>query len=847
MHATRLRVGPRSRPSSELSDYGGGSRSPSLSPSRSQSRLVGGSPQSRVGSRSPSRSPPLPALSPVRVGGGYSGVGGTLPFVPSLGRHPLDDVPPLQQRLDYPTLSPQRSPINANLHQYRKFVSTPSKSDLTTLLRDALQDLYEKRPADDLLHLIFYLRNRVAKRDGIANIDDLEHAEVQRLREENMRLRRHMSPENADYAAMNELLSVDLQKKNMQLDEAKAEIQKLQQDVRRLQKELRRSRKKINDQAVELVENEWLHEKNPDDIERTLRFLFSEADMDSNGTISEEEFRHLFSSSHLKVSEEEIEFMLEAIERNEAGDIDYPAFVPTAYHLLARYHVQQKQEKEEQQLREKAAQDQRLREDNFARDYLLTELTSEELASQLRTIYAEADTNRDGRVSADEMFNLLNGVKGLPAFSMDEVLQLMQSIAGEGHDSTTVCFEEFVPVAFTVLKRLFLNEVDRASVGTADGENVSVDKPEQPAARQSEQDSSTSSLSDKSGDGDDEEDDQGDDGGGVEEQSNAEAMRQAEEYLNRIEPEALEKILHEAFQSADKDRSGYVDALELQQAFASSPVLQVYSDPQVVQHLVKQLDLNNDGQLNYMEFIPLGHDILKTIVAAELKAANDLAGSADSRQKDGDDDNYEVVKMAPTNASEMEQMMLELFLAADTDQSGTIEKAELSDVLESVPGLRVTAEIVDKIMARLDSSGSGQLNYHEFAPLAWELLNQPDSDDDSEISSSDSDDDDNDDDDVDGGQVPAQTGSGTERSASAPSNPDEMERLMFDLFTVADTDNSGTIELDELAQVLRSVPGVDVTAALVDRIMQRLDVDSDGKLHYHEFAPLAWELLSPSQ
>ena len=85
-----------------------------------------------------------------------------------------------------------------------------------------------------------------------------------------------------------------------------------------------------------------------------------------------------------------------------------------------------------------------------------------------------------------------------------------------------------------------------------------------------------------------------------------------------------------------------------------------------------------------------------------------------------------------------------------------------------------------------------------------------------------------------------------DNEAAAPSNAEEMEALMFDLFVAADTDDSGTIDASELARVLSSVPGVTVTPELVARILQRLDVDGDGTLHYHEFAPLAWELLNPS-
>jgi len=486
-------------------------------------------------------------------------------------------------------------------------VSTPSTGDLSVVLQEALQDLYEKRPADELLHLIYFLRNRVATRDGLEDTAGLEAAEVLRLKEENQRLRRHLSPDNADLAAANEVLATELQKKTVLLDESKTRVRKLEKQIRALRRQLKRRNRKLEKQAVEIVEHQWLHEKSAEEIEASLQFLFSEADDDGNGVISEREFRSMLSSSTLKVSDEEVQYLLDATKRTPSGEIEYAEFVPTAYHLLARYHVQlkKKQKKEAAKAKKlKRAAEKDRSEDQFAQQYLLTELTPDQLAEQLRSVYDEADTDNDGSVSGDEMFNILNKVRGLPPFTRDDVDELMKSISGGDAVPESVSFEEFVPVAFTILKRVFLNQMhaaqeSKSEESSSDSEDSESDSRAATPARSTSEERAS-----------------------AEEDGENEALREAEEFLNTIDVSQLEEMLHDAFVTADTDSSGFLDAEELKAAFASNAALRVYADDNVVRRMMEHLDANSDGKLNYMEFIPLGQEVLKTVLAAELQVRN---------------------------------------------------------------------------------------------------------------------------------------------------------------------------------------------------------------------------------
>lgn len=56
--------------------------------------------------------------------------------------------------------------------------------------------------------------------------------------------------------------------------------------------------------------------------------------------------------------------------------------------------------------------------DEVAQDFLLNTLTQEELETQLREIYAATDEDKNGLISADEMYTLLQEIEGLPPFDM---------------------------------------------------------------------------------------------------------------------------------------------------------------------------------------------------------------------------------------------------------------------------------------------------------------------------------------------------------------------------------------------------------------------------------------------
>ena len=67
--------------------------------------------------------------------------------------------------------------------------------------------------------------------------------------------------------------------------------------------------------------------KDPKDSEKELRDAFKVFDKDGNGFISAQELRHIMTSLGEKLTEEEVDQMIQEADTNGDGQVDYNEFV----------------------------------------------------------------------------------------------------------------------------------------------------------------------------------------------------------------------------------------------------------------------------------------------------------------------------------------------------------------------------------------------------------------------------------------------------------------------------------------------------------------------------------------
>jgi len=138
------------------------------------------------------------------------------------------------------------------------------------------------------------------------------------------------------------------------------------------------------------------------------------------------------------------------------------------------------------------------------------------------------------------------------------------------------------------------------------------------------------------------------------------------------------------------------------------------------------------------------------------------------------------------------QKCREAFNTFDADGSGTIDTQEMKLLLESI-GESLTEEELFRFMADVDEDGTGEIEFAEFL-RAFEK----------------------------------------QRGVNVDME-DEMDTI--DAFTAlgGNEDKTGFVEQKKLVSVVRDEFGMTIK---IDRLVEELDKDKDGKLSYEEFAAL---------
>lgn len=279
-------------------------------------------------------------------------------------------------------------------------------------------------------------------------------------------------------------------------------------------------------------------------------------------------------------------------------------------------------------------------------------------------MYEQADTDENGLVSTQEMFDLLNSVEGLPSINMDDVRALMAEIAGAGEDSSVVTFEQFIPVAFAVLKRIITTALTHNKSEESEKEEVGEDVNEI-----------------------------------------------AGEYLlTSMTPEELESKLREIYNETDVDGNGLISADEMLRLLTSVDGLPDINIENVYVLMSQIAGPGNDASsVTFNQFAPIAFDVLKQLFINQMmKEEVSAIGS--------DNDSVEL------SAEKLEALILELFQETDSDENGLIDAEELHELLRDIPGVNADIEKCKKFVQHLDDNGDGRLNIKEFAPIAYELL-----------------------------------------------------------------------------------------------------------------------------
>jgi Ca2+-binding EF-hand superfamily protein len=182
----------------------------------------------------------------------------------------------------------------------------------------------------------------------------------------------------------------------------------------------------------------------------------------------------------------------------------------------------------------------------------------------------------------------------------------------------------------------------------------------------------------------------------------------------QLSPAELQEKITAIFLEADTDRNGYLDRKEFKTvvaAFAEELSLPA-SD---VRLLMAEADENEDGMIEYHEFVPLAVDVLDTLYAKRRYAAEKAEREADAVARTR---HYLLHGM---DRSQLDGVPRDMFQRADTNNSGYLSRKEFTEALKQ-SHLGLTRREMNVLLAEVDENSDGKISYEEFLPLCFNLL-----------------------------------------------------------------------------------------------------------------------------
>jgi len=165
----------------------------------------------------------------------------------------------------------------------------------------------------------------------------------------------------------------------------------------------------------------------------------------------------------------------------------------------------------------------------------------------------------------------------------------------------------------------------------------------------------------------------------------------------RLSPQELEQLLRQLFAEHDVDGNGHLDHKEFR-ALLNSANLGL--SPREVKRVLAEADENEDGRIEYTEFIPVAIELVQAmyakmdLVAEKQEQANAARQAAEAHMLHG----------MPREA--LEAIMSDIFRKADLDGSGTLSRKEFNTCLREAD-LGLKRKEINLIMAEVDTDEDG--------------------------------------------------------------------------------------------------------------------------------------------
>ncbi|GMH87897.1 hypothetical protein TL16_g10997 [Triparma laevis f. inornata] len=198
--------------------------------------------------------------------------------------------------------------------------------------------------------------------------------------------------------------------------------------------------------------------------------------------------------------------------------------------------------------------------------------------------------------------------------------------------------------------------------------------------------------------------------------------RQESEMYDNAEGDAPERMSNDdlitkvglLFDQADADGNGFLDRKEFKAVFVSLKEELGLSN-KVIKQIMAEADENDDGVIEYREFVPMAVDVINII-----EAKQDFKENQELDKMDAVEDAKDFLLHGMPRET-LEEMLKSAFIKADKDKSGYLDRKEFKQCLKA-SGLGFTKKEINVMMSEVDLDGDGKITYDEFVPLCFSML-----------------------------------------------------------------------------------------------------------------------------
>merc|ERR1719263_1584381 len=207
--------------------------------------------------------------------------------------------------------------------------------------------------------------------------------------------------------------------------------------------------------------------------------------------------------------------------------------------------------------------------------------------------------------------------------------------------------------------------------------------------------------------------------------------------------------------------------------------------------------LNEDGMIEYEEFIPLALQIVQGMYAK--KRLEQHISDVDQHAED--------LLVHGMSRDELTELAGSIFERMDADGSGTLSKAEFATALTSME-LGLTRREINTVMFQIDQDGDGGVSYREFVPFAFDLLQKLTS----------------------------------LRLLETELENDELAQYLTDLFKARDVEMIGMLHVNDVRDLLHQAM-LGLSRMQIYTVISEAEVNSDMSIAYGTFIPRAVGLI----